>query len=227
MAATALVIENNPKQGIGRAGDWLTEVGLDLETLRPHAGDLIPRTVGGYDSLIALGGGRGVEWSEELGALMETAVADGTPLFAICSSARQLGENLGGELEDTKVAEARMLGKRDAAGRDPVFGPAPLTIDVVAWRRQELVRLPEDATLLAASPHGSQDVFRIGDHAWASQSHFELDPDQLAELGGFEPDALDKAASVDTHIVETWKPIIQRFGRLVTGRRKPLDLIDG
>ncbi|MFC4334645.1 type 1 glutamine amidotransferase [Salininema proteolyticum] len=227
MSATALIIENNPHQGIGRAGEWLSAAGLELDVLRPHAGDLIPNSGGGHDAIVALGGGRGADWTDELAGLLETAVADGTPLFSICSSARLLGQVAGGVLEPTEAAEPRMLGKRDAAGRDPLFGPAPLTLDVIAWRREELTVLPPDATVLAASPTGSKDAFRIGDHAWAVQSHFEFTPDQLAELGGFTDEALAKAAGADEHIVATWQPIMERFARLVTGRRKPLAHFDG
>jgi len=119
-----------------------------------------------------------------------------------------------------------MLAKRDAAGRDLVFGPAPMTIDVIRWRRQELVELPEDATLLAASPQGALEIFRIRESAWGVQSHFEFTPEQLAGFDGFDEAALAKAAEVDEHIVRTWKPILQRFAKVAAGEKKMLPLLD-
>jgi len=225
--STALVIENDPAQGLGRAAAWLAEAGMELDTVRPHLGEAVPNSAGGHDALIALGGGRGKDWSDDLTGLMETAVADTTPVFAICSSARMLAVAFGGAVEDREEPFGpRMLAKRDAAGRDLIFGPAPMTLDVIRWRRQELVALPEEATLLAASPQGALEVFRIRDTAWGVQSHFEFTPEQLAGFGDFDEAALAKAAEVDEHIVFTWKPILQRFARVAAGERKALPVID-
>ncbi|WP_030154469.1 type 1 glutamine amidotransferase [Glycomyces sp. NRRL B-16210] len=225
---TALVIENDPAQGLGRAATWLVEAGMELDTIRPHLGEAVPNTAGGHEALIALGGGRGKDWSDDLTGLMETAVADTTPTLAICSSSRMLAAAFGGRVEDHEEGPfgPRMLAKRDAAGRDLIFGPAPMTLDVIRWRRQELVELPEEATLLAASPQGALEVFRIRDTAWGVQSHFEFTPEQLAGFGDFDEAALAKAAEVDRHIVAAWRPILQRFARVAAGERKALPVID-
>ncbi|MQM28692.1 type 1 glutamine amidotransferase [Glycomyces albidus] len=224
---TALLIENDPQQGLGRAAAWLAEAGMELDTVRPHLGEAVPYSAGGHEALIALGGGRGKDWSDDLAGLLATAVADQTPTLAICSSARILAAAFGGRVEDSdEPVGPRMLAKRDAAGRDLVFGPAPMTIDVIRWRRQELVELPQEATLLAASPQGALEVFRIRDAAWGVQSHFEFTPEQLAEFGAFDEAALAKAAEVDEHIVATWKPILQRFAKVAAGEKKALPLLD-
>jgi GMP synthase (glutamine-hydrolysing) len=227
VTTTALVIENDPAQGLGRAAAWLAEAGMELDTVRPHLGEAVPYSAGGHEALIALGGGSGKEWSDDLTGLMETAVADATPTLAVCSSSRLLAVAFGGAVEDRdEPFGPRMLAKRDAAGRDLVFGPAPMTIDVIRWRRRELVELPPEATLLASSPQGALEVFRIRDTAWGVQSHFEFTPEQLAGFGAFDEDALAKAAEVDEHIVATWKPILQRFARVAAGERKALPVID-
>ncbi|MFB9661948.1 type 1 glutamine amidotransferase [Glycomyces mayteni] len=224
---TALVIENDPEQGLGRAAAWLAEAGMELDVVRPHLGEAVPNSAGGHEALIALGGGRGKDWSDDLAGLLTTAVADQTPLLAICSSSRLLAAAFGGRVEDHDAPNGpRMLAKRDAAGRDLVFGPAPMTIDVIRWRRQELVELPEDATLLAASPQGALEIFRIRESAWGVQSHFEFTPEQLAGFDGFDEAALAKAAEVDEHIVRTWKPILQRFAKVAAGEKKMLPLLD-
>nr|WP_255672183.1 hypothetical protein [Glycomyces amatae] len=200
---------------------------MELDTVRPHLGEAVPYSAGGHEALIALGGGRGKDWSGDLAGLMETAVADATPTLAVCSSSRLLATAFGGAVEDRdEPFGPRMLAKRDAAGRDLVFGPAPMTIDVFRWRRQELVALPEDATLLAASPQGALEIFRVRDSAWGVQSHFEFTPEQLAGFGVFDEAVLAKAAEVDEHIVATWKPILQRFARVAAGERKALPVID-
>ncbi len=221
------MIENDPGQGLGRAGDWLAEAGMGFDVVRPHAGDPVPKSAGGHEGLIALGGGRGEDWDEELTGLLECAVADSTPVFALGASARMLAAAFGGASEPTDRANGpRMLAKRDAAGFDLLFGPAPMTLDVIRRGERELTALPETATLLAASPYGSLEAFRIGEAAWGVQSHFELAPDQLAAFGDFDDEALDQARGVDPHIVETWRPIMQRFARIAAGERRELPVLD-
>ena len=224
---TALVIENDPAEHLGRAGDWLAEAGMEFDVRRPHAGEEVPHTPGGHEAVIALGSGLGKEWTGDLAGLLECAVADATPTLALCSSAVLLAGVFGGAVEPSEDPNGpRMLAKRDAAGRDPLFGPAPMTLDVIRWRTRELVSLPEEATLLAGSPYGSLDVFRVREAAWGVQSHFEFTPEQLAGFGVFDEAALAKAAEVDEHIVETWRPIVQRFARIAAGERRALPVVD-
>lgn len=224
---TALVIENDPAEHLGRVGDWLAEAGMEFDVLRPHAGEEVPGTPGGHDAVVALGGGLGEEWTGDLVGLLECAVADATPTLALGSSAMLLAEAFGGASEPSEDANGpRMLAKRDAAGHDQLFGPAPMTLDVFRWRSRELVSLPEEATLLAGSPYGSLDVFRVREAAWGVQSRFELTPGQLAEFGVFDETALAKAADIDVHIVETWRPIVRRFARIATGERRALPVVD-
>lgn len=224
---TALVIENDPAEGLGRAGEWLAEAGMEFDVRRPHAGDEVPGSPGGHEAVIALGGSHGREWTGDLTGLLECAVADSTPMLALGASATLLAEAFGGAAEASEEPNGpRMLAKRDAAGRDPLFGPAPMTLDVIRWRPLELASLPEKAMLLAGSPYGSLDVFRIREAAWGVQSHFEFTVEQLAGFGVFDETALAKAADVDGHIVETWCPIMQRFARIAAGERRSLPVVD-
>ena len=228
MTTTALVIENDPRLGLGRASEWLTEAGMELDFVRPHAGDAVPKSAGGHDALIALGGAGEPERAEELTGLLKCAVADSTPALALGSSAQLLAAAFGGRIEPSSEPQgARMLAKRDEAGRDALFGSAPMTLDVICWRTEELVSLPEEATLLAASPYGALEVFRIRQTAWGVQSHFELAPEQLARLESFDEAHLERARRVDEHIVETWRPILQRFVRIAAGELRELPVIDG
>lgn len=227
--ATALVIENAPTWHLGRLGPWLESAGVDPVVLRPHAGESIPDDVGGHDALVALGGGRGVTWTGALADLLNRAAAEATPTLAVCSSARLLAVELGGAVGpvDRFLPGPRMLARRDAAGDDPLFATAPMTIDVVAWRHEELVALPSHAVSLAASPHGAPDVFRIGSRAWGVQSHMELDGAMVKTLGGDDKLA-ESVDAVGEYLVDTWQPIVSRFAGLATGRiaGTPLPLLD-
>lgn len=209
---TALVIENAPAWHLGRLESWLTAANLEPRVVRAHAGDAIPEDASEHDVLVALGGGRGAEWEPALTDLLERATADQTPTLAFCSSARALGKRRGGLTGPVEVFAPgpRLVAKRDAAGNDPLFGPAPLTLDVVWWRHEELTQLPPDAVLLAAAPHGAPEVFRIGKRTWAVQSHVEFDASMVTGLDGSD----ELAARVDgvvEYLQETWQPVVERL----------------
>ncbi|QSB06438.1 type 1 glutamine amidotransferase [Natronoglycomyces albus] len=221
-----LVIENNPSQGPGRLVSWLEASGAKLTLVRAHAGEEVPPSAGDYDALIALGGGRGAEWTDSLAALLRTAVAEKTPTLAICSSARLLATTFGGSLSpvENPAMGPRILAKRDAAGNDPIFGPAPMALDVIWFRREDIDTLPDNAVLLAATPHGGKEVFRLGESAWAVQAHVEFTDEVLATLEGFDAAALQRSADVQEFIVSTWKPIVDRFVRYAAGGRAGMPL---
>lgn len=61
-----MVIENAPAWHLGRLAAWLTAAGMEQRVVRPHAGEPIPEQVAPNEALIALGGGRGVDWTPRL-----------------------------------------------------------------------------------------------------------------------------------------------------------------
>lgn len=227
--ATALVIENAPTWHLGRLRPWLEAEGIEPVVVRPHAGETVPEGLADHDAFIALGGGRGVEWTGALADLLNHAVADGIPTLAICSSARLLAGEFGGAVAPVErfAPGPRMLARRDAAADDPLFAVAPLTIDVVAWRHEAITDLPPQAVSLAASPHGEPDVFRIGSRTWGIQSHMELDGRMVAALGG-DDTLVERVDAVAEYLDDTWQPIISRFAGLASGRLSgtPLPLLD-
>ncbi|GAA4920376.1 GMP synthase-like glutamine amidotransferase [Stackebrandtia albiflava] len=224
-----LVIENSPRWHLGRMRRWLDEAGLEPAVVRPHADEPVPADAGDHDAVVALGGGRGVAWNGELAALLNRAVADSVPTLAVCSSARLLATEFGGATGEVDGFHPgpRLVGRRDAAADDPLFAAAPMAIDVVWWRHEEITALPEDALLLAASPHGVPEAFRIGDRAWGVQSHMELDAAMIRALDGGD-DLAERVDAVQEHLEETWRPVVHRFGGLVSGRvaGTPLPLLD-
>ncbi|MCI0685625.1 MAG: hypothetical protein L0Y54_00065, partial [Sporichthyaceae bacterium] len=54
------MIENDPTSDLGHFDEWLTEGGLRLDVVRPHAGDALPPDLDGYAALLVLGGGQNV-----------------------------------------------------------------------------------------------------------------------------------------------------------------------
>ncbi|MBO3738438.1 type 1 glutamine amidotransferase [Actinoplanes flavus] len=246
--ATALVIENDPSDDLRRLGDWLTEAGLELTVLRPHAGDRLPETLDGYLALIVLGGEQnaypaadgtpGAPWFPALEGLLRKAVRHRVPTLGVCLGGQLLAIAHGGHVERSTAGPEigpGLVGKRDAADNDPLFKWVPLLPDVTQWHRDEITELPLNATLLAASSRYPNQAFRIGDRAWGLQFHIECDADMIADWVradsatltelGYDPEAvvLATAASL-ADVEEVWQPFAVRFASLALGTLPDADI---
>jgi GMP synthase-like glutamine amidotransferase len=247
---TALVIENDPTDDLRRLGEWLTETGLELTVLRPHAGDALPESLDDYLGLIVLGGDQnayakpdgapGAPWFPELEGLLRKAVRNRVPTLALCLGAQLLAQAHGGLVErSTSGPEIGpgLVGKRDAADTDPLFKWVPLLPDVIQWHRDEITELPLRAVLLAASSRYPVQAFRLGDRAWGLQFHIECDAamierwaaDDAATLEelGFDAEAVVYAiAGILADVEEVWQPFAARFAALVRGELPNADIPD-
>ncbi|BBH66772.1 glutamine amidotransferase [Actinoplanes sp. OR16] len=245
---SALVIENDPSDDLRRLGDWLTEAGLELTVLRPHAGDELPETLDDYLALIVLGGDQnayaaedgtpGAPWFPALEGLLRKAVRYRVPTLALCLGGQLLAAAHGGRVErSTSGPEVGpgLIGKRDAADTDPLFKWVPLIPDVIQWHRDEITELPLSAVLLAASSRYPHQAFRIGDRAWGTQFHIECDADMieawarsdaatLDELG-YDPESVVLATTrALADVEEVWQPFAQRFAALALGELPDADI---
>jgi GMP synthase-like glutamine amidotransferase len=245
---TALVIENDPTDGLGRLGEWLTEAGLELTVRRPHAGEALPETLDEYAALVVLGGDQsafaaadgmpGAPWFPQLEGLLRKAVRNRVPTLAVCLGAQLLAQAHGGLVErSTSGPEIGpgLVGKRDAADTDPLFKWVPLLPDVIQWHRDEITELPLKAVLLAASSRYPHQAFRLGDRAWGVQFHLECDvpmvqrwaADDRATLDelGYDQEAVVYAiAEVLADVEEVWQPFAARFAALALGSLPAADI---
>ncbi|MFG2052305.1 type 1 glutamine amidotransferase [Micromonospora sp. NPDC048935] len=238
--ATALVIENDPTDDARRLGEWLTEAGLELRVVRPHAGDELPADLEGYAAFVVLGGDQqayplpdgspGAPWFPAVEGLLRKAVRYRVPTLAVCLGAQLLATAHAGLVERSASGPEigpGVVGRRDAAEHDPLFRYVPLIPDVLQWHADEITELPRGATLLAASTRYPHQAFRLGDRAWGLQFHIECDAamiadwatdsTQLAELG-YDPELVVAAcASVLADVEEVWQPFAARFAALALG----------
>ena len=219
-----------------RLGEWLQEAGLTLDVRRLSVGEPLPGDLTDVDGLLVLGGPQSsldpAEVSPELvgvRALLAQAVAADLPTLAICLGAQLLAQVGGGS---TRVGAggpevgATLVAKRDAADGDPLFGPLPLSPDVLQWHHDEIDRLPPGATLLASSPRYDHQAYRVGQHVYGLQFHVE--PDEalirqwaLSDAVGVASSGVDveticaRAAAVQPDLAEVWAPFAGRFADLV------------
>jgi GMP synthase (glutamine-hydrolysing) len=237
--ARLLVVIPSETDPPARLGAWLRDAGLELDERHVRAGDVLPEDLSGYDGLLVLGGPQSAmdspEKSPELvgvRALLGQALTADLPTLAICLGAQLLAQVGGGSTRvgvDGPEVGATLVAKRDAADADPVFGPLPLSPDVIEWHHDEIDRLPEGATLLASNPAYPNQAYRVGRHVYGLQFHIETDESLVrqwaeADAGGVASTGLDvdtvcaRAAAVHPDLAEIWAPFAGRFAALVRAR---------
>jgi GMP synthase (glutamine-hydrolysing) len=237
--ARLLVVVPSDTDPPTRLGQWLREAGLELDERHLSTGDPLPADLTGVDGLLVLGGPQSSLDAEEVSPelvgvrhLLAQAVAADVPTLAICLGAQLLAQVGGGS---TRVGErgpevgAMLVAKRDAADADPLFGPLPLSPDVLQWHHDEIDRLPAGATLLASSPSYPHQAYRIGEHVYGLQFHIEPDEALIRRWAESDPvgvasSGLDvaticaRAAAVQPDLAEVWAPFADRFAHLVRSR---------
>jgi GMP synthase-like glutamine amidotransferase len=237
----ALVVENDPTDDARRLGEWLTEAGLALETVRPYAGDPLPADLDGYAALVVLGGDQhaypaaggqpGAPWFPALEGLLRKAVRHKVATLGICLGAQLLATAHGGTVERSPAGPeigAKLVGRRDAAESDAIWRYVPFAPDVLQWHHDEIIELPAGAVLLAASTTYPHQAFRLGDRAWGLQFHIECDgamfadwaagnEDVLADLGTDPADVVADCVAVQDDMAEVWQPFAARFAAVARG----------
>jgi GMP synthase (glutamine-hydrolysing) len=237
--ARLLVVVPSETDPLARLGDWLREAGMELDERHLGRGDVLPPALDGFDGMVVLGGPQSAldspETSPELVGVRELltqALAADFPTLAICLGAQLLAQVGGGHVRegvDGPEVGATLVAKRDAADSDPVFGPLPLSPDVIQFHHDEIAELPTGATLLASNPFYANQAFRVGRHVYGLQFHVETTPEMVHEWAA--RDVVGVAASphdleticllsdaAHPDVEEAWRPFAGRFAHLVRAR---------
>jgi GMP synthase (glutamine-hydrolysing) len=224
-----------------RLGDWLRTAGLELDERHLGSGDVLPADLDGFDGMVVLGGPQSALDDEATSpelvgvrALLRQALDADFPTLAVCLGAQLLAQVGGGRVRkgiDGPEVGALLVAKRDVADQDPVFGPLPLSPDVIQFHHDEIAELPARATLLASSPMYAHQAFRVGRHVYGIQFHVETTPEIVREWAG--RDHVGVAASpydreticlmsdaAHPDIEEVWAPFAGRFADLVRSRAR-------
>jgi GMP synthase-like glutamine amidotransferase len=224
-----LAIQNDETDPPHLVGKWLEEIGFEVKTIHAYNGEPVPSTVpNDVVALMPLGGHMGAmddhvaPWLVAERALLADAVSKDFPIFAICLGAQLLAAANGGKVERMKVNEIGVHVINSVASDGIVdFGPTALTTQ---WHEDYVTELPAGAIRLAASELCPNQIYKMGSHTYAFQSHPEVD---AAIVTRWEKDAdnafiesgsvsvKEKVASAEKELIETWKPIVQKWGRSI------------
>lgn len=224
-----LVVQPSRLDPPGRLGDWLTEAGAELDVIVP-ASAALPGNLDDYQALLVLGGEMGAlddqdyPWLRPIRSLLSHAVSRRVPVLAICLGAQLLAEATGGRVQRARggpEAGTVLVAKRDAAGDDRLFGPLPLTPDVLQFRQDEIASLPPAARLLVSSPTGDTQAFRVDTCAYGIQFHIETTTDIVLEWARLSPEIAgaarpgqleeDHLDAFHRDLTESWREFARRF----------------
>lgn len=235
-----LLIQADPVDPPGPLGDWLRGAGASVDVVAPSEHELPENLTdnqgSGYQGVVCLGGVMGAHddveypWLAKVRGLLARATSERVPTLAICLGAHLLAAATGGRVRrmpNGPEAGFRLVAKRDAAGNDPLFGELPVTPDVVQFHTDEVYTLPRNAQHLAASPHCTNQAFRVGACAYGLQFHIETTPELLVRWTNGAPeiaatmraDQLEPTWLVEAHqeLAQTWQPFAERFVRMMAG----------
>ena len=231
-----LVVVPSDTDPPARLGDWLRAAGCELDERHSDAGAPLPDSLEAYDGLVVLGGPQSAlddeATSPELtGAreLLRQALDADFPTLAICLGAQLLAQVGGGRVRvaiDGPEVGALLVAKRDRADSDPLFGPLPLSPDVIQFHHDEISQLPDGAELLASSPMYANQAFRVGRNVYGVQFHVETTPEIVEEWAerdvvGVEASPWDRETicrlsdAAHPHIEAAWAPFAARFTDLI------------
>jgi GMP synthase (glutamine-hydrolysing) len=223
-----LVVQHEADDPPARLGEWLVSAGATLDVRRAYNGDPIPDSLEDHGGLLVLGGAPGAyddqiaPWLPQTRALLATAVRAEVPTLGVCLGAQLLAAATGGRVErgaEGPELGAGLIAKRAATATDPLFGPMPITPDVIQWHYDAITALPPSAILLASSPVYENQAFRLGRLAWGIQGHIETTPEIVRGWAATDPGVqeydltrlLERSDAAHADIEEVWAPFAARF----------------
>ena len=196
MNHSLLVIQHVDHEGPDLIHELATQRGMGVRTIRPDLGEVLPDPANLPETIaVVLGGPMGVNdrhephmhWLQDELEWLSSWHQQKKPVLGICLGAQLLAVAAGGSVEPLKVGHPPAPLKELGFGAihwliDPSEEPLLDGLDpsalVLHWHGDR-IRLPDDATLLGASLHCPEQVFRIGRHAIGLQCHLEVSEPSL------------------------------------------------
>ncbi len=169
-----------------------------------------------------------IPWSVKVEKWIPSLLKAGIPLFGICYGHQLLARAAGGQVgfhksgKEIGTVSVQLLAD---CSNDALFQSLPQSFLVHVAHSQTVLRLPPDATLLAANAYEPNHAFRLGEAAWGVQFHPEYSADimrsYIRELENeLESEGLDIPVLLRA-VVET--PVaaktLRNFARFVNSRQ--------
>lgn len=180
------------------------EPGLDFVTVSVVRGEM-PGAPGEADGWVVTGSRHGVydglPWIEPLKAFLRDCLSARVPVVGVCFGHQILAEALGGRVEKSGKGWGVGVQDYELAAKPSWMADAPERFAVGAMHQDQIVAVPEGATVLARSPFCEVAALAYGDperpDAISLQPHPEFSPDFLDELIAMRAGTVIPAATAE------------------------------
>ncbi len=181
---------------------FLQEDGISWDAVELDEGEQIP-DLNVYDVLWVMGGPMDV-WDTdqhpwlvpEKAAIRQWVGEMNKPFLGLCLGHQLLADALGGKCEIQSPSEIGILdvSLTDAGRTDPIMNGVDTTMKCLQWHSVQVSQLPEGAEILAQSDVCACQAMRVGDKAYSTQFHMELESTTVSNWGAIPAyaDALEK-----------------------------------
>jgi len=232
--ARILAVEHVADEPPGLVADELRRAGAEVEVVRVHRGDPVPRTSTGLDGVVVMGGPMGISDLRALAhlrdevALLESALSRSVPTLGVCLGSQLLAHALGARVAAGPAPEIGWapVDLAEAALEDDLLGGLPRSFRALHWHG-DVFELPAGAVHLARSGATERQAFRSG-RAWGLLFHLEASAAQVARMASAFGGELERAgvdagallADTGRHAAEAerlGRHVFGRFARLATG----------
>lgn len=181
----------------------------------------LPESPDAYDGFIVTGSAANAfdddEWITNLGSFVRRA-AESSPVVGICFGHQLIARAFGGSVERAKDGWGIGVHTYDVVETREWMDPSLRQFRLVVSHQDQVVALPEGATILASSEFCPIAAMQIGENVMTMQAHPEAPPDYASAVYEFRRDVIgddhvDAAneslnGEVDAKTVERW---ISRF----------------
>ena len=180
-----LLIGHDENETFGVAPRGLTAHGVEVIEHRGPTGNELP-PLDQVSGVVVFGGAMNVDMTDEHPFLLDErtfvrqALEAGIPCLGICLGAQMLARASDRKVFPAPVREFgfNVLRLTSEGARDPLLSAFEDGSMVFHWH-EDTFELPESATVLATGDDVHLQAFRIGDHAWGTQFHLEVDRAEL------------------------------------------------
>ena len=210
MRPRLLVIQHNLDDHLNELAGPLVDAGLSVEPWFTYARPSPLLDASEYDGVVSLGALVGVKdegelpWMPVERALLEKAVANGTPTLGVCFGAQLLASIGGAHVHRAGSAEIGWtpVEMDPAAADDPVLRTLGARPHVFQYHYDTFGE-PASGAILGRTGSVNQ-VLRIGERAWGVQFHVEVNPGTIYSwLGTYGDEMRGHGVDLDALAAET------------------------